>query len=92
MFEEDWQEIKLNRPGRFMFELNMPVAAKHILTLHNLNGLKENTGRTLILEWQNRDKTARTETKGGTEKTKSVFHAKRTRHSSHLLNGRTNHG
>lgn len=64
--------MKLNRPGRFMFELNMPVAAKHILTLHNLNELKENTGGTL-LEWQNRDKTARTETKGGTEKNKISF-------------------
>jgi len=53
-----------------MFELNMPVAAKHILTLHNLNELKENTGSTL-LEWQNRDKTARTETKGGTERKKT---------------------
>lgn len=62
--------MKLNRPGRFMFELNMPVAAKHILTLHNLNELKENTGSTL-LEWQNRDKTARTETKGGTERKKT---------------------
>lgn len=81
--------MKLNRPGRFMFELNMPVAAKHILTLHNLNELKENTGSTL-LEWQNRDKTARTETKGGTEEKK--LNAKRTRHSLYLLNGRTNYG
>lgn len=55
-----------------MFELNMPVAAKHVLTLNNLNRLKENAGGTL-LEWQNRDKTARTETKGGTEKNEISF-------------------
>lgn len=52
---------------------------KKILVVHFLNGRTEIKPQEL-------------KQKGAQKKTKSVFHAKRTRHSLYLLNGRTNHG